>query len=154
MIDSFDAKSLMAHFKFDMTLYTLNIYTDNSDSLAAYKICQKDKCMPILDQAIQSCEIGRFKTCIKDCQFGADKVIEMQREHAEVARLTYAKNIARCMQIHADGAQTKSALTEDNPAIKWTDLAHCIQHNTDKVDRRFFGYYSNEKQRLLNKFQH
>lgn len=29
-----------------------------------------------------------------------------------------------------------------------TALAHCISHNTDKVDRRFFGYYNNQKIKL------
>jgi hypothetical protein len=58
-----------------------------------------------------------------------------------VARLTYAKNIQRCIAIHGGPQEEEEANSEVeyNP----TALSHCISHNTDKVDRRFFGYYNN-----------
>jgi hypothetical protein len=63
----------------------------------------------------------------------------MQQKHAEVARLTYSKNIQRCLSIHG-GPSADEEIESDYNA---TALAHCISHNTDKVDRRFFGYYNN-----------
>ena len=72
----------------------------------------------------------------------------MQQKHAEVSRLTYAKNISRCLKIHGnvstvdddEGAELDDADSSDT--LNATGLARCISHNTDKVDRRFFGYYS------------
>lgn len=67
----------------------------------------------------------------------------MQAKHTEVARLTFAKNVQRCLSIHGgldslnDGGESGEEL-QDGAA-----LVHCITHNTDKIDRRFFGYYSN-----------
>ena len=34
----------------------------------------------------------------------------------------------------------------------WEGLVNCIEHNTDKVDRRFFGYYNNIKMKTVNKY--
>jgi hypothetical protein len=72
-----------------------------------------------------------------NCETGAREVLKMQSKHAEVGRLTYTKNIQRCLNIHGT-PNTEGLQDEDlNPV----GLAHCISHNTDKVDRRFFGYY-------------
>lgn len=38
--------------------------------------------------------------------------------------------------------------------VNVTGLAHCISHNTDKVDRRFFGYYSTQRNNLLAKYSY
>ncbi len=65
----------------------------------------------------------------------------MQQKHLEVGRLTYSKNIQRCLQIHGQPEDCND-----------TALAHCISHNTDKVDRRFFGYYNNQKLKLVGKY--
>ena len=64
----------------------------------------------------------------------------MMKKHVEVGRLTYSKNIQRCLMIHGKpSADPEDAVDDYNP----TALSHCISHNTDKVDRRFFGYYNN-----------
>ena len=71
----------------------------------------------------------------------------MQAKHVEVARLTYSKNIQRCLSIHGCPSSSQQEEDEDlgyNP----TALAHCLSHNTDKVDRRFFGYYNNQRIKL------
>ena len=31
-------------------------------------------------------------------------------------------------------------------------LVHCLSHNTDKIDRRFFGYYHSQRQNLALKY--
>ena len=77
----------------------------------------------------------------------------MQTRHAEVARLTYAKNISRCEAIH--GSVRLDSYSKEDAAdsqVNETGLAHCISHNTDKVDRRFFGYYSTQRLNLVNKY--
>lgn len=68
----------------------------------------------------------------------------MQHKHVEVARLTYSKHIQRCLSIHGG---------PDSDDYNATALAHCISHNTDKVDRRFFGYYNNQRIKLAQKYQ-
>ncbi|CDW80820.1 UNKNOWN [Stylonychia lemnae] len=77
----------------------------------------------------------------------------MQQKQVEVARLTYAKNIQRCLSIHGSIGSGEGMSNDEQPeAFKDYDpvgLAHCITHNTDKVDRRFFGYYNNQKLRLI-----
>lgn len=40
----------------------------------------------------------------------------------------------------------------DQSAFNPMALSHCITHNTHKVDRRFFGYYNNQKQNLMDKY--
>jgi hypothetical protein len=35
-----------------------------------------------------------------NCETGAREVLKMQSKHAEVGRLTYTKNIQRCLTIH------------------------------------------------------
>lgn len=86
------------------------------------------------------------------------EVVKMQQKHLEVARLTYSKNIQRCLSIH--GGPSSSSSIEDNDSndedslgYNPTALLHCISHNTDKVDRRFFGYYNNQKVKLSQKYQ-
>ena len=70
----------------------------------------------------------------------------MQEKHAEVSRLTYAKNISRCLKIHGNVQPIQededTELDDSDETLNVTGLARCISHNTDKVDRRFFGYYS------------
>jgi hypothetical protein len=60
------------------------------------------------------------------------------------------KNIQRCLSIHGgpSSAPSKEEELDYNP----TALLHCISHNTDKVDRRFFGYYNNQKMKLAAKY--
>lgn len=83
----------------------------------------------------------------------------MHHKHCEVSRLTFGKNMTRCLQIHANSATIDTL--EDDPvgnekanhkAIDWNGLVHCIEHNTDKIDRRFFGYYNNHKMNLVTKY--
>ena len=68
-----------------------------------------------------------------------------------MTRLTYSKNIQRCLSIHA-GTQTAESLSDSSRSVQWQELVQCIEHNTDKVDRRFFGYYNNQKMKLVNKY--
>lgn len=87
----------------------------------------------------------------------------MQSKHAEVARLTYLKNIARCEAIHGsvrsdsnlfDGEDVSGDANALDGEVNVTGLAHCISHNTDKVDRRFFGYYSTQRTKLVDKYSY
>lgn len=87
--------------------------------------------------------------CAENCKTGTEEILKMQQKHVEVARLTYAKNIQRCLSIHGSiSSEGEEAFNDFDPI----GLAHCITHNTDKVDRRFFGYYNNQKLRLVNKY--
>jgi hypothetical protein len=95
--------------------------------------------------------------CVRNCETGVQEVVKMQQKHVEVARLTYSKNIQRCLSIHGGpSASTESSegeADEESLGYNPTALAHCISHNTDKVDRRFFGYYNNQKNKLSQKYQ-
>ena len=73
--------------------------------------------------------------------------------------MTYAKNISRCEQIH--GTVRNNSFIEDDSEradldseVNATGLAHCISHNTDKVDRRFFGYYTTQRNNLVQKYEY
>jgi hypothetical protein len=84
--------------------------------------------------------MAALRNCVSNCETGTQEVLKMQHKHAEVARLTYAKNIQRCLSIHGQPPTSEDSESDEYNA---TALAHCISHNTDKVDRRFFGYYNN-----------
>ena len=95
--------------------------------------------------------------CLRNCEAGTGEILAMQTKHAEVARLTYAKNIARCESIHGTVRkdayfQDGSEMTDLGEEVNVTGLAHCISHNTDKVDRRFFGYYTTQRNNLVQKY--
>ena len=131
------------------------------DILKQQKACEERRCLRILQEGVNDklsdadSVQERFLKCEKDCSVGTKEVVEMHKKHAEVTRLTYTKNIQRCMQIHANGASSKEALVSDDgddQKADWAGLAHCIEHNTDKVDRRFFGYYNNIKMKTVNKY--
>lgn len=90
-----------------------------------------------------------------NCEAGANEILAMQTKHAEVARLTFTKNIARCEAIHGRVRNDSFVDQVDEDAVEGvntTGLAHCISHNTDKIDRRFFGYYSTQRANLVNKY--
>jgi hypothetical protein len=101
--------------------------------------------------------LPEFKACVANCETGLQEIVKMQQKHVEVARLTYSKNIQRCLSIHG-GPSSYSSSNDDeqgsNEELEYnpTALAHCISHNTDKVDRRFFGYYNNQKIKLAGKY--
>ena len=89
-----------------------------------------------------------MQACVENCETGQREVLKMQQKNAEVARLTYTKNILKCEQIHGAPSLESYEAGELEPV----QLAHCIMHNTDKVDRRFFGYYSSKRQALVEKY--
>ena len=93
---------------------------------------------------MQAEDIEEALNCTKNCETGVRELLTMQMKHAEVGRLTYARNIAKCEKIHGNVLQFDQfdKETSDHQDVDTTGLAHCITHNTDKVDRRFFGYYS------------
>ena len=104
-----------------------------------------------------------MQNCVANCEAGLGEIQAMQVKHAEVARLTYSKNIARCESIHGRVRDSEdSALfddldrtdSSDSNGINTTGLAHCISHNTDKIDRRFFGLYSQQRSNLVNKYSY
>jgi predicted secreted Zn-dependent protease len=67
--------------------------------------------------------------------------------------MTFARNVARCEKIHGvvpKYDQLSESIGEEGPNM--TELAHCITHNADKIDRRFFGYYSSQKESLVKKY--
>ena len=123
--------------------------------LTSQSNCLKDKCLG--DQSEHS-NYDELQNCVKNCEAGLGEILAMQKKHAEVARLTYAKNISRCELIH--GTVRNDSLIEDDEAadidsnVNYTGLAHCISHNTDKVDRRFFGYYSTQHNNLVQKYSY
>ena len=93
-----------------------------------------------------------FEKCISNCNVGTQEVLKLQHKHAEITRLTYSKNIARCMQIHLDVTAKGQIKDSEDENKDWPGLVNCIEHNTDKVDRRFFGYYNNLKMKMVNKY--
>ena len=112
----------------------------------------KDKC---LASGQQWSDYEALHNCVRNCEAGMGEILTMQAKHAEVARLTYAKNISRCEAIH--GRVRQDAFTDaldDDEEVNATGLAHCISHNTDKVDRRFFGYYSTQRSNLVSKYSY
>ena len=119
--------------------------------------CLKDKC---LGANGEQKDFSELQNCVKNCEAGLGEILTMQTKHAEVARLTYAKNIARCETIHGS-MRSAEFLEEDGDGmsdldnqVNVTGLAHCISHNTDKVDRRFFGYYSTQRNNLVHKYSY
>ncbi|TNV79017.1 hypothetical protein FGO68_gene2122 [Halteria grandinella] len=115
-----------------------------ADVLSSQKNCLQMRCLKE-----QSASPHEFMNCVKNCETGVQEVIKMQQKHVEVGRLTYTKNIQRCLSIHGGPSNDEDVESDYNP----TSLAHCISHNTDKVDRRFFGYYNNQKIKLSQKYQ-
>ena len=89
-------------------------------------------------------ELAVFQRCVQNCETGLRELTKMQQKHAEVSRLTFARNIARCEKIHGQVPNYEHLidLQLEDGQINAAELAHCITHNTDKIDRRFFGYYS------------
>ena len=142
-IADFETENLMATFKFRLADWSLSQYSVMKELLESEKACLEDKC---LSSPIDNYE--EFRRCVVNCETGQREVFSMQEKHAEVARLTYAKNISRCTLIHGNVPQisdeTEENLDDDDEEnnLNVTGLARCISHNTDKVDRRFFGYYA------------
>ena len=60
----------------------------------------------------------------------------------------------RGSSIFLDDADGADDFDEDTRQVNVTGLAHCISHNTDKVDRRFFGYYSTQRNNLQAKYSY
>ena len=154
-VTDFETQNLMCHFKFNLANYSIKQYSSMKEILSQQSSCHSSRCMPMLSKDPWTLEEieqiqNKFLKCSKECQVGTNEVLAMHKKHFEVTRLTYTKNITRCMQIHAD-ASSKEGLQDDNQA-DWAALAHCIEHNTDKVDRRFFGYYNNMKMKMINKY--
>mmetsp|Transcript_7323 Transcript_7323/g.8500 ORF Transcript_7323/g.8500 Transcript_7323/m.8500 type:complete len:86 (+) Transcript_7323:162-419(+) len=68
-----------------------------NDALASQRNCMKDKC---LQQGQEWKDFQSLQNCVKNCEAGIGEILTMQAKHAEVARLTFAKNISRCEAIH------------------------------------------------------
>ena len=94
-IADFETENLMATFKFRLADWTLGQYGTMKQLLESEKNCLQNKCLtdPIEDY-------DEFRKCVVNCETGQREVLTMQEKHAEVARLTYAKNISRCTNIH------------------------------------------------------
>ena len=94
-IADFETENLMATFKFRLADWTLSQYGTMKQLLESEKNCLQDKCLtdPIEDY-------DEFRKCVVNCETGQREVLTMQEKHSEVARLTYAKNISRCTNIH------------------------------------------------------
>lgn len=110
--------------------------------LAAQRKCLASKCL----QDVSSFEA--VDKCVRNCETGQRELLTMQKKHAEVTRLTYSKNVQKCEQIHG----APSAEAYESGQLDAVGLAHCLLHNTDKVDRRFFGYYGSQRQSLAAKY--
>ena len=67
------------------------------DVLTSQSNCMKDKC---LQPGQEWQDFAELQSCVKNCEAGMGEILTMQTKHAEIARLTYAKNISRCEQIH------------------------------------------------------
>lgn len=151
-IADFETENLMATFKFRLAEWTLSQYGMMGQLLDNEKNCLKDKCLsdPIDDY-------DEFRKCVVNCETGQREVLTMQEKHAEVARLTYAKNISRCTNIHGNvptESEQEGFDEEADDSLNAVGLVRCISHNTDKVDRRFFGYYSTQRTNLVNKYSY
>eukprot|EP00347_Sterkiella_histriomuscorum_P003353 403364618 len=163
----FETENLISNTKFRLTEWTINQYQTFTEILQSEKNCLEKKCLAqytkddINESQNPLSLMDSLHKCVQNCETGTQEILKMQATHAEVARLTYAKNIQRCLSIHGNIGNTEDLnigedSSEDQPqAFKDYDpvgLAHCISHNTDKVDRRFFGYYNNQRLRLINKY--
>ena len=60
----------------------------------------------------------------------SNDVNKLLNGHGEISRLTFKRNVEKCLKIHSDDP---------------TETLKCLNHNTDKIERRFFGYYQQEK---------
>ena len=58
-----------------------------------------EKC---LSASRQIDSLDEMTKCVENCEAGMKEILTMQQKHAEVSRLTYAKNISRCLQIHGN----------------------------------------------------
>ena len=131
-----------------------------NEILSSQRNCLKDKCLSDASKAAWSTyNFAELQDCVKNCEAGTNEILTMQNKHSEVARLTYTKNIARCEQIHGTVRRDLTFINDsediDNDLIdkvNATGLAHCISHNTDKIDRRFFGYYATQRGDLVQKY--
>ena len=54
-----------------------------------------------------------MQNCVKNCEAGLGEILTMQTKHAEVARLTFMKNIARCESIHGTVRSDSTFLDAD-----------------------------------------
>jgi hypothetical protein len=88
---------LLARYKFRLTNWTLDQYASLADVLQSQKQCLQVRC---LDQQAELATYDLFERCMHNCETGAREVLKMQSKHAEVGRLTYTKNIQRCLSIH------------------------------------------------------
>ena len=140
-IQDFETENLIATQKFRLTNWTLSQYESYLALMQSQKACVAQTCMHLTS-------LDSFQKCLYNCEAGQREVLRMQQKHAEVARLTYAKNIARCEQIHGTPSEEAYGAGE----LEAVAFAHCLMHNTDKVDRRFFGYYSSKREGLVGKF--
>ena len=110
-----------------------------NDLLKATQDCEQKRCTKIAND-LKPENLEALEHCVRNCTTGIREVMKQQHQHCEVSRLTYAKNISKCLEIHAEGLSKQSL--KDDSKVDWPKLVQCIEHNTDKIDRRFFGYYN------------
>lgn len=126
-------------FKFAMTEWTMDNYFDFRELIRVENVC-KASCIKNInateEEDIDKTE-ERFDHCLKDCGIGSIELRDLVRKQASVSYLTYARNLEKCQELH-----------KGEPI----ELISCFNHNTDKIERRYFGYYQNEKTNLINKF--
>ena len=99
-LTDFETKNMMCHLKMVLTEHTLNQYAQMQELLTHQKLCENTKCEKLLDNADPSLPnngLDPYLRCVKDCSTGMREVLKMQKQHSEITRLTFGKNIARCL---------------------------------------------------------
>ncbi|CAI2383367.1 unnamed protein product [Moneuplotes crassus] len=133
----YDIERMKCMFKFNLTQESIDTYLDGKEFYRNERICKRS-CLDFFEKEPDTDDIltysSKFDHCIKDCETPTKTFIKMQKKHTDIARLTYNKNIEKCQEMYSNAP---------------SDLLECINHNTDKVDRRFFGYYNQKKLKLL-----
>lgn len=96
-IEDFETENLLASFKFRLTDKSVDGYANLDTLLSSQRKCIQERCLE------SGLSIDKMRKCEQNCEVGLGEVLAMQQGHTEVSRLTYAKNIQRCLQIHANG---------------------------------------------------
>ena len=100
-IEDFENENLLASFKFRLANKSIESYSNLDLLMNSQRKCIKERCLGDANDELLTIE--KMRKCEQNCETGIREVLKMQEGHTEVSRLTYAKNIQRCLQIHANG---------------------------------------------------
>lgn len=134
--EEFNTELIKLKFEMLMTMTALKRFEDVSPIIRSVIRCTK-KCNSNPVSNGSQTELEALHHCVKDCETGFSEALRHQKKSAEISNLTYSKNMDRCLALHNSTS---------------TELLGCFMRQTDKVERRFFGYYFNQRYKLLEKY--